>query len=83
MRIATMLTVLGLLGAGSALAATRTEYGETTSATSLLTAERRAREAADRLRLPTAGPARWKSGGHGWMPAWTSEPTTSRKSPPD
>jgi len=83
MRIATMVTIVGLLGAGSALAATRTESGETTGATNLLTAERRAREAADRLRLPSAGPARWKSGGHGWTPAWTNEATPPRKPPSD
>jgi hypothetical protein len=83
MRIATILLVLGLLGPGSALAATRAEHGETIDATSLLTAERRARDAADRLRLPSAAPARWKAGGHGWMPAWTREQTTPRKPPSD
>jgi hypothetical protein len=79
MRIVVTLMIVGALGATSALAATRSESGETTSATSLLTAERRAREAADRLRLPAESPARWKAGGQGWTPAWTVEPRPPRK----
>jgi hypothetical protein len=82
MRMMTTLTIVGLLAAGGAHAATRAEPGETTSATSLLTAERRAREAAERLRVPAAGPARWKRGGEGWMPAWSAE-TRPRETRPD
>jgi hypothetical protein len=77
------LAVLGLLGVGSALAATRGELGETIGATNLLTAERRAHDAAERLRLPNAAPARWKSGGHGWTPARTRETAPPRKPPSD
>jgi hypothetical protein len=72
-----MRTTIVLLIAGFAAApvcaATRTESTETAHATSLLTAERRAREAAERLRLPDHAPARWKPGG-GWAPAWKPEP---------
>jgi hypothetical protein len=69
-----MRTTIVLLIAGFAAvpvrAATRTDSTETAHATSLLTAERRAREAAERLRLPDHAPARWKPGGAGWAPAW-------------
>jgi hypothetical protein len=81
MRITATLMLVGVLGAPSALAATRGESGATNSATSLLTAERRAREAAERLRVPADRPARWKAGGHGWTPAWTVEPRSPRKEP--
>ena len=73
MRIVIIAVVAALLGAAGTHAATRAESAETTSATSLLTAEHRARDAAERLRLPQAGPARWKRGGEGWMPAWSAE----------
>jgi hypothetical protein len=62
--------------AGAALAATRGESTETSSATSLLTAEHRAHDAAERLRLPQTGAARWKRGGEGWRPAWSAEMRT-------
>ena len=73
MRIMLIAVLAGLLGAGAACAATRAESAETHSATSLLTAEHRARDAAERLRLPRAGAPRWKRGGEGWMPAWSAE----------
>jgi hypothetical protein len=73
MRIITTLVFLGWVGLATTQAATRNDGGETAGATSLLTAERRAREAADWLRLPETGPARWKSGGTGWTPAWTGD----------
>ena len=73
MRIVIVTVVAGLLGASVARAATRAESAETTGATSLLTAEHRARDAAERLRLPQAGAARWKRGGEGWTPAWSAE----------
>jgi hypothetical protein len=82
MRIVIIAIVAGLLGTVGARAATRDESAETTSATSLLTAEHRAHDAAERLRLPEAGAARWKRGGEGWMPAWSAEnrpPTDWRK----
>lgn len=80
MRITTTLIIAGLLGAGGAHAASRAE-AETTSATSLLTAERRAHEAAERLQLPAVGPARWKRGGEGWLPAWSAEPRAHERRP--
>jgi hypothetical protein len=73
MRTMMIAVIAGLLGAGGARAATHEESAATTSATSLLTAEHRAREAAERLRLPQTGAARWKRGGEGWMPAWSAE----------
>jgi type II secretory pathway pseudopilin PulG len=73
MRTTIVLLIVGLLGASAAPAATRTDAGETAHATSLLTAERRAQEAAERLRLPNYSPARWKQGGTGWTPAWKPE----------
>ena len=77
MRMTTTLTIVGLLvgllAAADVHAATGPAPGATTSATSLLTAERRAHEAAERLRVPASGPARWKRGGEGWMPAWSAE----------
>jgi hypothetical protein len=79
MRIVIIAVVASLLGTAGARAATRGASAETTSATSLLTAEHRARDAAERLRLPEAGPARWKRGGEGWMPAWSAE----KRSPND
>jgi hypothetical protein len=79
MRITTALILIGVLGVGSALAARRPSSDETTGATNLLTAERRARDAADRLRLPAAGPSRWKSGGHGWAPARARETPPPRQ----
>ena len=79
MRIMTTLMLLGALGVPRVVGATRTGSNETTSATSLLTAERRAREAAERLRVPAESPARWKAGGHGWTPAWTAGPRSPRK----
>jgi len=81
MRITASLMLVGVLGAPGAFAATRGESGETNSATSLLTAERRAREAAERLRVPAESPARWKAGGRGWTPAWTVEPRSPRREP--
>ena len=74
MRMIVTVMMAGMLGAGSGLAATRSPSGETAGATSLLTAERRAREAAERLQVPAAKPARWKAGGEGWTPAWTVKP---------
>ena len=73
MRIVIIAMVAGLAGAVGARAAPRAEPAETTSATSLLTAEHRARDAAERLRLPEKGAAHWKRGGEGWMPAWSAE----------
>jgi hypothetical protein len=81
MRTTTTLTILAVLAAAGTHAATRAEPGETTRATSLLTAERRAHEAAERLRVPAAGPARWKRGGEGWMPAWSAETRPGEKRP--
>ena len=73
MRTTILLLSAVLAGVSGACAATRTATDETAHATSLLTAERRAREAADRLRLPDHAPARWKEGGTGWTPAWRPE----------
>jgi hypothetical protein len=85
MRTMTTLTIMGLLAgyvaAAGAQAATHPDSGATTSATSLLTAERRAHDAAERLRVPAAGPARWKHGGEGWMPAWSAETKPREKQP--
>jgi hypothetical protein len=79
MRITATLMLVGMLVAPGILAATHGENGATISATSLFTAERRAREAAERLRMPAESPARWKAGGRGWTPAWTAEPRPPRK----
>jgi len=73
MRTTIALLIVGLAGVSTVRAATRTDAGETAHATSLLTAERRAHEAAERLRLPDHAPARWKQGGAGWTPAWKPE----------
>ena len=73
MRIMIIAVFAGVVGAGAARAATRGESAETSSATSLLTAEHRAHDAAERLRLPQSGAARWKRGGEGWRPAWSAE----------
>jgi hypothetical protein len=81
MRISSMLVVVALVAA-VALAATPTEQpAETAGATSLLTAERRAREAADRLRLPDSAPARWMQSG-GWTPAWQPDRPPASATPP-
>lgn len=83
MRPFTILVVLTLCGAGTARGVPRAAGAETTGATSLLTAERRARDAAERLRLPESRPARWKPGGGGWTPAWTVERERPRTAPRD
>ncbi|HWP65698.1 MAG TPA: hypothetical protein VNO26_07290 [Candidatus Limnocylindria bacterium] len=77
MRLIVMLAIAGLLSGNPARATVRGERGATPGVTSLLTAERRAREAAERLELPATRPARWKRGG-GWTPAWTVEPRPRR-----
>ena len=41
--------------------------GETPTAADLLRAEQRAREAAERLRVPPRPVRRWKRGGDGWL----------------
>jgi hypothetical protein len=79
MRTTIVLLLAGFAGV-AAWAATRTDSAETANATSLLTAERRAREAAERLRLPDHAPARWKPGGSGWAPAWKPE---AERTPPE
>jgi hypothetical protein len=57
--------------------------GETPTAADLLRAEHRAREAAQRLRMPPR-PAvqRWKRGGDGWLRSLEAEVTEPTAGPP-